>query len=179
MKGNPAVPGGQLTSKPTWSNALGRSTTSAFFVVGHEAPSPPQRKNPMDESNSTTAREIGKAANAFVQRQTGRVPKSVNVVLSEDTLVITLHGALSPAEKALAQTPAGAAEVQEFHRQLFSNSSDSLRREIKRITGVEVREAATEVAPSAGTAVQVFTTGTLVQVFLLARCLPADSWSGN
>jgi hypothetical protein len=26
---------------------------------------------------------------------------------------------------------------------------------------------------------QVFTTGTMVQVFLLAQGVPADSWSGN
>jgi hypothetical protein len=33
MKGNPAMPGGPLTSKPTWSNTLPEcSTTSAFFV---------------------------------------------------------------------------------------------------------------------------------------------------
>src|SRR5881227_2474911 len=33
MKGNPAAPGDQLTSKPTWSNTLGCSTTSAFFFA--------------------------------------------------------------------------------------------------------------------------------------------------
>ena len=99
MKSNPAVPGGQLTSKPTWRNTFGCSATSAFFVVGDEARSPPQEKNPMHESNSTTALEIAKAA--------------------------------------------------------------------------------TEVAPTTGAAVQVFTTGTIVQVFLLNRRLPADSWSGN
>ena len=91
------------------------------------------------------AQQIAQAAIAFEQRRTGHVPKSVTVVLSEDTLVITLHEALSPAEKALAQSPAGAAQVQEFHRQLFANSCDSLRQEIKRITGVEVREATAEV----------------------------------
>jgi hypothetical protein len=32
MKGNPAVPGGSLTSKPTWSNAFGCPTTSAFLL---------------------------------------------------------------------------------------------------------------------------------------------------
>jgi uncharacterized protein YbcI len=133
----------------------------------------------MDESNSTAARKIAEAASAFEQRQTGRVPKSVTVVLNEETLVITLHGALSPAEKALAQSPAGAAAVQEFHRQLFSNSSDSLRQEINRIAGVKVREEAVEVEPTTGAVVNVFTTGTMVQVFLLARALPADSWSGN
>ena len=91
------------------------------------------------------------------------------VVLSGDTLLITLHGALSPAEKALAQNPEGAAKVQEFHRQLFASSADELRQEIKRITGVEVREAATEVETTTGTVVQVFTTGTMVQVFCSPR----------
>ena len=36
----------------------------------------------------------------------------------------------------------GAARVREFHRELFLNSAAPLREEIKRITGVEVREAA-------------------------------------
>jgi len=31
MKGNPAVPGGSLTSKPTCSNTSGCSATPAFF----------------------------------------------------------------------------------------------------------------------------------------------------
>ena len=31
MKGNPAWPGGLLTSKPTWSNTFGCSATSAFL----------------------------------------------------------------------------------------------------------------------------------------------------
>ena len=134
----------------------------------------------MDKSKSTIAQQIAQAAIAFEQRRTGsHVPKSVTVVLSEGTLVITLHEALSPAEKELAKTPAGAAQVQEFHRPLFASSSDSLRQEIRRITGVEVREAAVEVEPATGTVVQAFTTGTVVQVFLLARGVPADTWSGS
>jgi uncharacterized protein YbcI len=100
------------------------------------------------------------------------------VVLSDNTLVVTLHGALSPAEKALAQSPAGAAQVQEFHRELFNDSSDALRQEIRRITGVEVREATVEVEPTTGTVVKAFTTGTMVQVFLLAQGVAADNWSG-
>ena len=66
----------------------------------------------------------------------------------------------------------GAAHVQEFHRQLFRNSADSLRKEIKRITGREVREAAAEVEPATGSVVHAFTTGTMVQVFLLAENVP-------
>jgi uncharacterized protein YbcI len=124
------------------------------------------------------AQQIAQVASAFEQQRTGHVPKSVSVVQSDGTLVITLHGALSPAEKALlAKGPAGAAQVQEFHRQLFNDSADAMRREIRRITGVEVREAAAEVEPTTGTVVKVFTTGTTVQVYLLAHGVPADTWN--
>src|SRR5262249_47415713 len=122
------------------------------------------------ETDSTVAQQLARAASAFEHQRTGHAPRAVTVVLSEDTLVITLHGALSPAVKALASSPAGAAQMQEFHRQLFANSSDSLRREIQRITGVEVRQATAEVETS---------TGTVVQVFLLAGSVPADTWSGS
>src|SRR6478609_7084802 len=127
----------------------------------------------MLKANPSTAQQIAQAASVFERRRTGHAPKSVTVVLSEDTLVITLHAALSPAEQALAKTPAGAAQVQEFHRQLFTNSSDALRKDIKRITGVEVREATSEVESTTGTVVAVFTSGTMVQVYLLAHDIPA------
>jgi hypothetical protein len=68
--------------------------------------------------------------------------------------------------------------VQNFHRQLFLDSAAALREEIKRITGVDVREAAAQVEPATGTVVQVFTSGTVVQVFLLAGNVPGESWSG-
>ena len=107
-------------------------------------------------TNATMTEQIAHAALAFEKRRTGHAPQSATVVLSENTLVITLHGALSPAEKALAQSPAGAAQVQEFHRQLFLNSAETLRQEIKRITGVEVREATAEVEPTTGTGVLTY-----------------------
>jgi len=129
-------------------------------------------------TDSTIARQIAEAASAFEHQRTGHAPRSVTVVLSGDTLVITVHGALSPAERALARSPEGAAQVQEFHRQLFTNACGPLRDEIKRITGVDVREATAEVETATGTIVQVFTSGTTVQVFLLAEHVPTDSWSG-
>lgn len=133
----------------------------------------------MEKLDPSVAQQIAQAASAFEQRRTGHTPQSVGVILSENTLVITLHGALSPAEMALAKSPNGAAQMKEFHRQLFIDSADSLRQEIKRITGVEVREATAEVEPTSGTVVQVFTTGTVVQVFLLASGVVAGSWSGT
>ena len=139
----------------------------------------PEKPEKPEKAKSTMAQRVAQAAREFQHKRTGHVPKAVSVVLSGDTLVITLHGALSPAEKALAASPAGAAQVQEFHRQLFTNSSESLRQEIKSITGVDVREATAEVETSTGTVVQVFTTGTMVQVFLLAQSISAESWGKN
>ncbi|MBI2827072.1 MAG: DUF2294 family protein [Planctomycetia bacterium] len=130
----------------------------------------------MKTTNAAMIKQIAQAAGDFERRRTGHVPKSVTAVLSDSTLVITLHGALTPAEQALAQTPTGAAQVQEFHRQLFHNSSVPLRGEIKRITGVDVREAAVAVEMSTGVVTHVFTTGTVVQVYLLAHSVSADGW---
>jgi uncharacterized protein YbcI len=125
------------------------------------------------------AQQIAQAASTYEQQRTGHAPSSVTVVLNEETLVITLHGALSQAEKALAKTPEGAAQVQEFHRQLFTIASEPLREEIKRITGVEVRESTAEIETATGTVVQVFTNGAMVQVFLLAHGIATETWSGN
>jgi uncharacterized protein YbcI len=133
----------------------------------------------MITSSPTIAQQIAQAAIAFERRRTGLTPQSVAVVLGEGTLVVTLNGALSPAEKALARTADGAARIQEFHRQLFADAAGPFRAEIQRITGVEVREAAAEVEPATGTMIQVFTTGTAVQVFLLAGAVAAGSWSGS
>lgn len=121
----------------------------------------------MNTVDTQLSLQIAELARRLQEQRTGHAPRAVTVVLSEDTLVITLHEALTPAEKALAQSPAGAAKVQEFHRQLFANSSDELRREISRITGRQVREAAAEIETATGTVVHAFTTGAMVQMFLL------------
>jgi uncharacterized protein YbcI len=133
----------------------------------------------MVESDSRIARQIAEAATDFEKQRTGHVPRSVSVVLNEDTLVITLRGALSPAEKALAANPTGAAQLQELHRRLFAAASEPLRREIERITGVEVRDATAEIDTAAGAVVEVLMTGTVVQVFLLAEGVATEAWSNG
>ena len=127
-----------------------------------------------DHSHQSMAQQITEVVNTFQHQTTGHMPTAVTVVLSEDTLVITLHEALSPAEKVLAQSAEGAAQVQEFHRQLFAASSETLRQEIQRITGKAVREARVEVEPATGVIVHAFTTGTVVQIFLLENNQPGS-----
>ena len=123
----------------------------------------------MVQSTSNMAERVAQAALAFQQQLTGRKPKSVSVVICGDTLVLTLHGALSPAEQAEAHSPM-AAKAQELYRQLFLANSEMLRQEIKRITGLVVLENAAEV---------LLASGTMVQVFLLSRKVPSEGFDGE
>ena len=92
---------------------------------------------------------------------------------------LTLHGALSPSEQALAVSPVGVNELQEYRRRLFETSAAEFRHKIKEITGVEVCAVADEIEPKSGTAVTVFSSGTVVQVFMLAGGVATESWSGK
>ena len=127
----------------------------------------------MGISTLIMAQKIAQAASTLEEQRTGHLPNSVTVALSDEILVVIMHEALTPAEKALARTVAGAAQVQNFQNQLFSSSSDPLRLEINRISGRVVREAAAEVEPATGSVVHAFTTGSMVQVFLLTSISPS------
>jgi hypothetical protein len=59
------------------------------------------------------------------------------------------------------------------------SSADSLRKEIKRITGRDVREAVAEVKPTSGTVMHAFTTGNIVQVFLLSENFPNETCASS
>src|SRR5688572_17716912 len=128
----------------------------------------------MDKTELTVIQQLAQAARTFQMQQTGRAPSDVTVIMEKDTLIVTLHEALSPAEQALARSPEGAANLREFHQELFRNSVGSLQKEIEKITGRKVREAAAEIDPGTGSVIHAFTTGTTVQVFLLTDSMLSE-----
>lgn len=131
----------------------------------------------MNNNELSIPEQLARLASRFQEQTTGHAPGAVTVVLSQDTLVVTMHDALTTAEKVLARSPKGAAQVQELHRQLFANSMLEMRNEIKRITGRDVREAVAEIEPATGVVVHAFTTGAIVQVFLLSPEMTATNKS--
>lgn len=133
----------------------------------------------LNENMPNAAREIANAAIAFQRNYTGVMPISVTVILGEETLLVRLHDALSPAEKLLARTPEGAAFVREYHRQLFQTSAAALHNELQRILGVEVRESTIEMEPATGRLVEVAPSGDLIQVFRLSQGVATQSWSSR
>lgn len=122
-------------------------------------------------------RQLARVAGTLQRARTGVAPTAVTAILSENTLVVTMKDALTPAEQALVRTPQGATQVQEFHRQLFDSSSASMREKIKTITGRDVREATAEIETTAGAIVHAFKSGDMVQVFLLTP--EVDSYQGS
>jgi uncharacterized protein YbcI len=113
------------------------------------------------------SKQLAEIALTMQSERTGHTPKAVTVVASDETVVLTLHEALTPAEKILARSESGAAKVEQYHRALFAVSCDELRKEIQRLTGRKVREAAVVVEPATGAIVHAFTSGTVVQIFQL------------
>jgi uncharacterized protein YbcI len=118
-------------------------------------------------TSANFSKELAEIALTMQSERTGHTPKAVTVVASDETVVLTLHEALSPAERILARTESGAAKVEQYHRALFAVSCDELRLEIQRLTGRKVREAAVVVEPATGAIVHAFTSGTVVQIFQL------------
>ena len=118
-------------------------------------------------TSANFSKELADIALTMQSERTGHTPKAVTVVASDETVVLTLHEALTPAEKILARTESGAAKVEQYHRALFAVSCDELRKEIQRLTGRKVREAAVVVEPATGAIVHAFTSGTVVQIFQL------------
>ena len=121
----------------------------------------------MSASTATVSQQLAEMALAMQASRTGHTPKAVTVVASDETIVVTLHEALTPAEKILARSERGASQVENYHRALFAVSCDELRAEIQRLTGRKVREAAVVVEPATGAIVHAFTSSTVVQIFQL------------
>ena len=89
-------------------------------------------------SSSQLSKELAQIALTMQSERTGHTPKAVTVVASEETVVLTLHEALTPAEKILASTEPGAAKVEQYHRALFAVSCSELRKEIARLSAEEM-----------------------------------------
>jgi uncharacterized protein YbcI len=133
----------------------------------------------MNQPKRTIGQRIARAARAFEMRRTQQSHKWVAVFMNEETMVIALHSILTESEKALARSPAGAAQVQEFHVRLFATLSATLRRKIKSITGLEVHDVTAEIDPTGCSVVQLLTTDTVGEEFLLVSGGPGRTRSAR
>jgi hypothetical protein len=104
------------------------------------------------------AQQIARVAAAFVCQRTGHVPGAVEVAQDDETLVITLHDARALPEQVQLRQAEGTAELHEVYRALFTETSDWLRQEVERITGLKMG-AVTVTGKALTGAVEVLMTG--------------------
>jgi uncharacterized protein YbcI len=133
----------------------------------------------MNTNGDSMARDIARAVIDFERQRAGHSPESVGVTLGQSTLVVTLRGALSPAELTMARTAEGVARIEHLQQQLFEAAGDALRKEIQRITGKPIVDASAAVVRGTGSVIRSFPSGTLVQIYLLDGAVPAQHWSGT
>lgn len=133
----------------------------------------------MVNSKINLAQQIALTAIDFARRRTGYTATWASVMLRENTLVITLDGALSPLEQDLVKSPGGAAKVREIHSRYFRSFSGELRDEIKKIIGIGICDGGAEIITTRSVIGCTNTTDTMVQIFLLARKAIPETWSGD
>ena len=114
-----------------------------------------------------SVKQLSEIAGVQQQLRTGHLPKKVDVAFAGNALVMVLHDALTTAEKKLAQDPKACDQLQAFHRELFLNSSNTMKQEISRVTGKAVRETVSELETGAGSLVYAPLTGVMIQVYML------------
>ena len=125
-----------------------------------------------DLARRRTAREVARTAGSFEHLLTGRVPTSVMIVADGDWMVVSMSEAFSPDERRLAANgQEGLTRVRDFHRHLFDDSLDSLRRHVERRTGVMLRGAVAHVDSVTGSVLKTFTTSPAVEFFELGRAV--------
>lgn len=130
----------------------------------------------MDTPRSDIADRVAEAAMAVPIRELGIAPCLVVVVASEDALMVTMCGMLTPQDTNLAHYSKGDSSSQQFHQHHFAQSVEPLRQEIERITEVPVLKSSVDVDEITGSVVYSFTTGSVLNVSLLAEHTPADDW---
>lgn len=110
----------------------------------------------MMQADSDLAQQIAQVAVAVEQNRTGQKPRSVAVVLCDDRLTITLRSNSSAATEIRGGNATRAAQETAVDRPLPNECVPLLRREIERIIGVRIREAAEEGGTTSGAAMRVF-----------------------
>ena len=121
----------------------------------------------MGNNDRGSVKQLAEIASVQQQLRTGHPPKQVDAAFVGDALIMVLHDALTTAEKKLAQDPKAGDQLQAFHRELFLNSSNTMKHEIARVTGRAVQETVSELETGAGSLVYAPITGVMIQVYML------------
>ena len=96
----------------------------------------------MNDSTSTVARQVAQATVTFEQEQTGHVPQSVTMILSDEMLVIALQAVLSGVVETVAESPERpvvSSTIHEHPKYTAAGQPTHQRRETRQAAGEDAR----------------------------------------
>jgi len=117
----------------------------------------------MDEQDQLR-QQITEAVSDFQKAQMAVSCESVAVDFHDETLVVTLTGTTSPAERNYARDPRARELLERFYHQLFEVIKPILEAKIQEITRRQVRRSQLNIDPESGTGV--------ILVTLTGECCP-------
>ena len=103
--------------------------------------------------------QIVEAVSSFQETQLAVSCNSIVVDLHADTLVVTLCGATSPAERDFARDRKARDLLEKFYGDLFDVIKPILEAKMQDILGRQVRRSKLNVDPESGTGVILLTFG--------------------
>ena len=152
-----------MKSKPTWSNAFGCCTTSAFFIFARQeeylATVTNQTKLLMKTKREIEA-AISEEISRFEQDYMGRGPKDIHAHLLGDLLVVRLHGVLTAAEQHLVKSlpsEKGRDLLKQVRTHLIETARPIMEAMVEKITGVKVVTMHHDISTTTGEEVIIFT----------------------
>ena len=101
--------------------------------------------------------QIVQAVSSFQRTQLAVTCKSITVDLHPDTLVVTLCGATSPAERDFARDRRARELLEKLYDELFDVIKPILEAKIQEILGRQVRRSRMNIDPESGAGVILLT----------------------
>lgn len=101
--------------------------------------------------------KISEEITTFEKDYLGRGPQEIKTYIIDDIILIRLKGVLTPAENILSNSTDGAKLIKELRSKLIENTEDVLSMTIKKITRSNIISLLTDICPTSGERIFVFT----------------------
>ncbi len=101
---------------------------------------------------------IGDSISKILKEQLGEIEKNTTTKISNETILIRLKNAISPAEKYLMQDPEGARTIKELKGKIIENIKPKIKNIIKKLTGTKVSNIYSDIDTKTGERIVIITT---------------------
>jgi len=108
------------------------------------------------EKRDRLAQKIVRVISDFERKQMSLTPESISVSLEPDTLIVTLKGLTSPAERQLVRAGGSRELLEKFYAEVFASTRASLEAAVEEILCQRVERSRLSLDSESGDGVILF-----------------------